>query len=161
HAVGDVAGDALDGVGGVVAVRVGELIQAGHAQCIRTGIATNTLRLRTRVGLRTVYGWVPWTETVGVQRASGPEQAVARVDLVRKDLLRLVDAIAVVVDQNSRRTAAARRALRDRRSAQAVKRDDDERVGLVVGSDAYDLESRQHAERGSRRGVLILAALRG
>ncbi len=96
---------------------------------------------------------------VGVERGAVVEEAVTGIQLVADDCFCLEDAVLVLVEQHARRAAAARRALGDDGAAEAVERDHDQRLGLVVRGGAIDLEAREQRERRPFGKRLILGSL--
>ena len=175
HPVRRVALDSLDRIHHVVAIRVDELVEAGradHRSLILPAAAAGRRRLTTGAGLRRLAasaelrGWRQrriaghFAAAVRIERRPARiEQAVAGVQLARDDLLALEDPVAVLVEEDARRAAVARTALRDDRPSLRVERDDDVRLGFFRWCDAIDLETWKERKRRPRRERLILRPL--
>ena len=187
HARRRVAVDPLDPIHHVVAVGVLQLVEAGHATRRGLILSTAPAALlRRRAGCAGCAGaWRAWRRgaaaallsaaelrlggrrriaghlaaAIAVERRPvGVEEAMTRIQHLGDDLLALVDAVLVLVEQHARRAAGAGTALRDDRAALRIERDDDVGLGLVGRRHTLDLESGEQRERGARRKGLLLRA---
>ena len=184
HAVRRVPRDPFDRVHHVVAVRILQLVEAGDAgvrlpaasaatataaggrlrtcrTAARSGRACRRAARRSRRRRERLRIAVEPSETVGVERRAVIEQTVTGVQPVGDDLLAFEHAVAVRVNQESRRAAVARHALADDWPALTVEGHDDVGLGFLDGIDAVHTKTRQRGEWGAGRRRVVLRPVLG